>query len=49
MGRARASPKWLIEGDDCTEARGDRWTEPGFFQGYGPYTLKEWIHDSTSR
>lgn len=42
----RAVPKWLIEGDDCTEARGDRWTEPGFFQGFGPYVLKEWIHDS---
>ena len=43
---AHAVPKWLIEGDDCTEARGDRWTEPGFFQGYGPFTLKEWVHDS---
>jgi len=41
-----ATPKWLIDGDDCTEARGDRWTEPGFFQGYGPFTLKEWVHDS---
>jgi len=41
-----ATPKWLIEGDDCTDARGDRWTEPGFFQGYGPFTLKEWVHDS---
>lgn len=40
-------PQWLINGDDCTEARGDRWTEPGFFQSYGPYTMKEWIHDST--
>lgn len=44
---AMPTPKWVIEGDDCTEARGDRWTEPGFFQSYGPYTLKEWIHDST--
>jgi len=44
---ANAQPKWLIEGDDCTEARGDRWTETGFFQGYGPYTLKEWIHDAS--
>jgi oligopeptide transport system substrate-binding protein len=43
----RAQPKWLIEGDDCTTARGDRWTETGFFQGYGPFTLKEWVHDST--
>jgi len=43
---AHATPKWLIEGDDCTEARGDRWGEPGFFQSFGPYTLKEWVHDS---
>jgi oligopeptide transport system substrate-binding protein len=42
---AHAQPQWLIEGDDCTEARGDRWTEQGFYQGYGPYTLKEWVHD----
>jgi len=43
---AHAQPKWLIEGDDCTQARGDRWTETGFFQGYGPYVLKEWVHDN---
>jgi oligopeptide transport system substrate-binding protein len=43
---AYASPRWIIEGDDCTEARGDRWTEPGFFQGYGPFVMSEWIHDS---
>ncbi|HZW02509.1 MAG TPA: peptide ABC transporter substrate-binding protein [Anaerolineaceae bacterium] len=43
---AHAQPSWLIEGDDCTEARGDRWTETGFFQGYGPFVLKEWIHDT---
>lgn len=42
-----ATPQWLIEGDDCTEARGDRWTETGFNQSYGPFVLKEWIHDST--
>lgn len=35
-----AEPSWLIE--DV----GDKWTETGFFQGYGPYTLKEWVHDS---
>jgi oligopeptide transport system substrate-binding protein len=40
-----AQPKWLIEGDDCTEAKGDRWIEQGFYQGYGPFTLKEWQHD----
>jgi oligopeptide transport system substrate-binding protein len=42
---AYAQPSWLIEGDDCTEARGDRWIEQGFYQGYGPFTLKEWQHD----
>lgn len=45
MWVAHAQPRWLIEGDDCTEGQGDRWTETGFFQGYGPYTLKEWVHD----
>jgi oligopeptide transport system substrate-binding protein len=44
---AMATPQWIIEGDDCTQARGDRWIEPGFFQSYGPFTLREWIHDST--
>lgn len=44
---AYATPKWLIEGDDCTEARAERWIEPGFFQSYGPFTLKEWVHDSS--
>jgi oligopeptide transport system substrate-binding protein len=44
---AIATPKWVIEGDACTTARGDRWIEPGFFQSFGPFTLKEWIHDST--
>jgi oligopeptide transport system substrate-binding protein len=47
MWIGRPQPQWVIEGDDCTEARGERWTEPGFFQSYGPYTLKEWIHDSS--
>lgn len=42
---AHAQPSWLIEGDACTEGRGERWTEPGFFEGYGPFTLKEWYHD----
>jgi oligopeptide transport system substrate-binding protein len=44
---AHAVPKWVIEGDDCTQARGDRWTEPGFYETNGPYTVKEWIHDSS--
>jgi len=46
MWVAAAEPQWLIEGDDCTEARGDRWTETGFNQSYGPYALKEWVHDA---
>ena len=40
MWVAHAQPQWLIE------ERGDRWTEPGFNQSYGPYALKEWVHDS---
>jgi oligopeptide transport system substrate-binding protein len=47
MWIARAEPQWLIEGDDCTEARGDRWIEPGFNQSFGPFALKEWVHDSS--
>ena len=46
MWIAFAQPQWLIEGDDCTEARGDRWTETGFHQSFGPYAMKEWVHDS---
>jgi oligopeptide transport system substrate-binding protein len=46
---ARPQPKWIIEGDcdGAVAARGERWTEPGFFQSYGPWTLSEWIHDSS--
>jgi oligopeptide transport system substrate-binding protein len=46
---ARPQPKWVIEGDcdGAVSARGERWTEPGFFQSYGPYTMSEWIHDSS--
>jgi oligopeptide transport system substrate-binding protein len=43
---AYAVPRWIIEGDACTEARGERWTEPGFNQSFGPYALQEWVHDS---
>ena len=43
---AHATPQWVIEGDECNEAAADRWTEQEFYQSYGPYTLKEWIHDS---
>jgi len=35
-----AHPAWQIE------ALGEDWTETGNFQGYGPYVLKEWVHDS---
>jgi oligopeptide transport system substrate-binding protein len=41
-----AQPKWLIEGDECTTAAADKWTEQENFQGYGPFTLKEWLHDA---
>ncbi|MBN1429940.1 MAG: peptide ABC transporter substrate-binding protein [Anaerolineae bacterium] len=44
---ARPQPKWVIDGDDCTEAQGEKWTEPGSFQSYGPYTMSEWLHDSS--
>jgi oligopeptide transport system substrate-binding protein len=40
MWIAHAMPQWIIE------ERGDRWTETGFQQSYGPYTLKSWNHDS---
>lgn len=43
---AYATPKWQIEGDDCTEAKTDRWVEQGNNQSYGPFALKEWVHDS---
>ncbi|MFQ5611218.1 MAG: peptide ABC transporter substrate-binding protein [Anaerolineae bacterium] len=33
-------PQWLIE------EKGDRWIEAGIMQSYGPYALKEWVHDS---
>lgn len=43
---AHAQPKWIIDGDDCTEGRGEKWTETGFHQSYGPFAMKEWVHDS---
>ncbi len=45
---AMPQPKWVIEGDcdGAVTARGERWTEPGFFESFGPYTMSEWIHDS---
>jgi oligopeptide transport system substrate-binding protein len=39
MWMGYAQPSWLID------EVGDRWFEPGIIQTYGPYTLKEWIHD----
>ncbi len=47
MWFAHAMPSWLIDGDDCSEGRGNKWTETGFYQGYGPFTLKEWVHDAS--
>ena len=46
---ARPQPKWVIEGDcdGAVQARGERWTEPGSFESYGPWTMSEWIHDSS--
>jgi len=38
MWQAYAQPAWVIE------EFGDFWYEPESFQGYGPFTLKEWIH-----
>jgi oligopeptide transport system substrate-binding protein len=48
MWIGRPQPRWIIEGDcdGAIEARGERWTAPGFFQSYGPYTMSEWTHDS---
>jgi len=43
---AHAQPSWIIDGDDCTTGRAEKWIEPGFFQGYGAFVLKEWVHDS---
>ena len=34
-----AQPQWLID------EKGDRWIESGILQSYGPYALKEWVHD----
>lgn len=46
MWFAHAMPGWIIDGDDCTEGRAEKWIETGLYQGYGPFTLKEWIHDA---
>jgi oligopeptide transport system substrate-binding protein len=39
---AMPTPKWVIEGDDCTQARTDTWIEPGFAELW-TVPLKEWI------
>lgn len=39
MWMGYAQPAWLID------EIGDRWIEPGNIQGYGPFVLKDWIHD----
>ena len=46
---AMPEPKWVIEGDcdGAVTARGERWTEPGFLESFGPFTVTEWIHDSS--
>lgn len=46
MWMMHAMPSWLIDGDDCNEGVVERWTESGIYEGYGPFTLKEWVHDS---
>jgi oligopeptide transport system substrate-binding protein len=39
MWMGYAQPSWVIE------ELGDRWFEPGNVETYGPYTLKDWVHD----
>ena len=36
---ARPTPQWAID------ASGDAWTEPENINTYGPFALKEWVHD----
>jgi oligopeptide transport system substrate-binding protein len=36
---AHPTPQWAIE------AGGDAWTEPENINTYGPFALKEWVHD----
>lgn len=36
---ARPTPRWAIE------ESGDAWTEPENINTYGPFALKEWVHD----
>lgn len=39
MWMGYAQPSWAIE------ELGDRWFEPGNIETYGPFTLKDWVHD----
>jgi len=39
MWMGHAQPSWVVE------ELGDRWFEPGNIETYGPYTLKDWVHD----
>jgi oligopeptide transport system substrate-binding protein len=38
---ARATPEWAIK------ASSDAWTEPENINSYGPFVLKEWVHESS--
>jgi len=38
---ARPSPQWAIE------ANGDAWTDPKNINTFGPFALKEWVHESS--
>ena len=39
MSMNYAQPQWAIE------SYGDKWTDVGNIETFGPFTLKEWIHD----
>lgn len=41
MWQAYAQPQWVIE------EHGDFWYEPETFQSYGPFALKDWLHDES--
>ncbi len=41
MWMASAQPEWAIE------EFGDEWTEDYAIQSYGPFALKEWLHDES--
>jgi oligopeptide transport system substrate-binding protein len=39
MWMGYAQPSWVIE------ELGDRWFEPGNIESFGPFALKDWVHD----